>query len=196
MGAYVWLLQYGVACLVVLVLGAILASSSLFQHTTFGTDQVTAADAVRALADGAALVLLWFAAARARRSLPDDGSWRSLLRATILPLATLVVLGVGYGVPLFVLRPFLSPAAMMAYRWLFVLAIIGAALWLALASFRHATVLASVVARAARSVRSAATTREATSPGVSASTARCEQCGAPVAPGVMSCRECGHPLAA
>jgi len=53
-----------------------------------------------------------------------------------VPLATLIVLAVGYRVPLFVLRPFLAPPAMMAYRWLFVLAIIGTALWFAAATAR------------------------------------------------------------
>jgi len=76
------------------------------------------------------------AAFQAARSLADDGTWRSLARATIVPLATLIVLAVGYRVPLFVLRPFLAPPAMMAYRWLFVLAIIGAALWFAVATAR------------------------------------------------------------
>jgi len=112
------------------------------------------------------------AAFQAARSLADDGTWRSLARATIVPLATLIVLAVGYRVPLFVLRPFLAPPAMMAYRWLFVLAIIGTALWFAVATYRRATVLGAVVARLAHSVRSKATTCEGTGAAVAAATAR------------------------
>jgi len=194
MDRWAWLLQYAVAFVLAVVLGAIFASSSLFQHTTLGTDRLTAANVARALGDAAALMILWFAAARAARALADDGSWRSLARATLLPLATLVVLGIGYGVPLFVLGPFLTPDAMMAYRWLFVLAIIATALWLAIAASRRAPVLAATVARLTHAARTA---KARETPAAAPKTApQCDQCGATVPPGATACEHCGRALAA
>src|SRR5436190_1376317 len=123
MDRWAWVLRYAVAFLFAVVLAAILDSSRLFHETTLGPAGPTAADVVRFLGDGAALLLVWFAAVRAAGMLPRDGTWRSFLRETLVPLATLVVLAVGYGVPLFVLHPFLDQPAMMVYGWLFVLAI-------------------------------------------------------------------------
>ena len=138
MERWTWVLRYGIACLFALLLAAVLGGTQLFHDTTLRADGPTASDVVRFLGDGAALLLAWFAAARAAATLPDDGSWRSFLRQTLTPVATLVVLAVGYGVPLFVLHPFLNQPVMMVYRWLFVLAIIGAALWLAWAGYQNA----------------------------------------------------------
>src|SRR5205085_2369946 len=136
-----------------LVLAGILGASRLFQQTTLGPQGLTASAVVRFLGGGAALLLVWFGAARASRSLRDDRGWRSLLRHTLVSLATLVVLGVGYGVPLLLLRPLLNEPALTIYNWLFVVAIIGAAFWLALAAYQHSDTLAASVERLVRASR-------------------------------------------
>lgn len=87
------------------MLAAILASSHLFQNATLGRSGLSASSLVRFLGDVVALALIWRAAARAAATLEDDGNWRSLPRHTLTPLATLIVLAVGYGVPLFVYSP-------------------------------------------------------------------------------------------
>src|SRR5438552_12007139 len=195
MDRWAWVLRYGVACFFALLLAAILGGSRLFHDTTLGADGPTAAGVVRFLGDGAALLLVWFAAARAAAALPKDGSWRSFLRQTLVPIATLVVLAVGYGVPLFVLRPFLNQPALMAYGWLFVLAILGAAFWLAWAAYQNAEALNSIVARLARRVsrRRAIALPAAIAPAASQ---RCGECGTIISPGATSCQHCGHKLAA
>jgi len=195
MDRWTWGLRYGVACLFALLLAAILGGSRLFHDTTLGVDGPTAADVVRFLGDGAALLLLWFAAVRAAATLPKDGSWRSFLRQTLVPFATLVVLAVGYGVPLFVLRPFLNQPAIMVYGWIFVLAIIGAAFWLAWAAYQNAEALNSIVVRLARQ---ASRRRAIALPATMAPAApqRCSECGTSISPGAASCQHCGHKLAA
>lgn len=180
MERWAWVLRYAVACLFALVLSAILGGSRLFQETTLGPAGPTAADVVRFLGDGAALLLIWFAAVRAVAMLPRDGSWRSFLRETLVPLATLVVLAVGYGVPLFVLRPVLDQPALIVYGWLFVLAIIGAALWLAWAGYQNAEALNGIVARLVRQV---SRRRAIALPGGAEG-------------GAEACQHCGHKLAA
>ena len=193
MNRWAWVFQYGVACVLVLLLAAILGHSQLFQHTTLGPRGLAASNLVRFLGDAAALLLVWLAAARAATWLPGDGSWRALVRHTITPLATLIVLTLGYGVPLFLLRPFLNDAAMIMYGWVFVVAIIGAALWLALEAYEHADVLASVGSSLAPSVPRTATRHHDTS---AASAPRCSECGTTLPPGATSCQNCGHRVAA
>ena len=195
MDRWTWVLRYGVACFFALLLTAILGGSRLFHDTTLGADGPTASDVVGFLGDGAVLLLVWFAAARAAATLPKDGGWRSFLRQTLIPLATLVVLAVGYGVPLFVLHPFLNQPAIMVYRWLFVLAIIGAALWLAWAGYQSAEAFNSLAVRLARQVsrRRAIALPAAMAP---AAPQRCGECGTIISHGAASCQHCGHKLAA
>jgi hypothetical protein len=193
MNRWTWVLRYGVACFFALLLAALLGGTRLFHDTTLRADGPTASDVVRFLGDGAALLLAWLAAARAAATLPDDGSWRSFLRQTLIPLATLVVLAIGYGVPLFVLHPFLNEPVMMVYRWLFVLAISGAALWLAWAGYKNAEALSAIVARLARQV---SRHRAIALPAAPAASQRCGECGTIISPGAASCQHCGHKLAA
>ncbi len=193
MNRWVWVFEYGVACFLALVLAALLGNSQLFQNATLGRNGLTASDVVWFLGAGAVLLLVWFAAPRVATSLPDDGSWQSLLRRAVTPVATLIVLALGYQVPLFVLRPFLNDTAMMVYRWLFVVAISGAAFWFAWTSYRNAGLLVGVFARLARSLHHDAAPRPDTT---SAPAGRCSQCGAELPPGVTSCQKCGRRLSA
>ena len=88
-----------------------------------GRSDLSASILVRFLGDSAALILVWFMAARATRELRDQGGWQALMRAIAVPLATLMILLIGYGVPLFVLGPMLNDAGLAAYHWLFVVAV-------------------------------------------------------------------------
>jgi hypothetical protein len=198
MNRWTWLLQYGVACFLALLLAGILGGTQLFQHTTLGASGPAASDIVRFLGDGAALLLLWLAAARAATALPDDRSWRSMLRHTLTPLATLVVVVVGYGVPLFVLRPVLNQTAMATYGWLFVLATMTAAVWLAVSAYQHAGGLDSTISRIARrrAIPLPATTTATPPATKTAEPDRCRECGATLAADATSCPRCGHRRAA
>jgi len=193
-----WAIQYGVAVLVVLVLSAVLGSSHLFHSAPLGRSDLSASSLVRFLGDSAALILVWLMARRATRELQDRGGWQALLRAIAVPLATLVILLVGYGVPLFVLGPVLNDAGLAAYHWLFVIAVMAAALWLALVLYENASLLTTVASNVARSVprhmesgsepSSSATSLPST--GTESKPRRCGQCGRELAPDARSCGSC------
>ena len=198
MERWVWSIQYGVGVVVVLALTALLGNSHLFHSAPLGRSDLSASSLIRFLGDGAALMLLWFMARRATRELRDDSGWQALLRAIAVPFATLMILLVGYGVPLFVLGPMLNDAGLAAYHWLFVIAVIAAALWLALVVYEHAPLLTTVASKMARAVprqrESESESASATplpSTGTEASrTRRCGQCGRELAPDARSCSHC------
>jgi hypothetical protein len=198
MERWVWAIQYGVGVLVMLALTALLGNSHLFQSAPLGRSDLSASSLVRFLGDSAALMLLWLMARRATRELRDEGGWQALVRAIAVPFATLMILLIGYGVPLFVLGPMLNDAGLAAYHWLFVIAVIAAALWLALVVYEHAlllTTVASTVARAVpRHLESESESASATalpSTGTEASrTRRCGQCGRELASDARSCSYC------
>src|SRR5215467_10777258 len=81
MERWAWTFRYAMAC-------------------RLGPHGVSASDVVRFLGYGAALVLIWLAADRTALELPEDSGWRTLLRNTLVPLATLIVLAWSYTVPL------------------------------------------------------------------------------------------------
>ena len=198
MERWVWAIQYGVALLMVLALSALLGNSHLFHSAPLGRSDLSASSLVRLIGDSAALILLWFMARRATSELRDRGGWQALLRAIAVPLATLIILLVGYGVPLFVLGPILNDAGLAAYHWLFVVAVVAAALWLALVVYENAPLLTTVVSNLARSVprhlESGSDLASATSlpsTGAEASrTTRCGQCGRELEPDSRSCSFC------
>src|SRR5215467_274415 len=100
MERWAWTFRYAMACLLGLLLASILGGSQLFQNARLGPHGVSASDVVRFLGYGAALVLIWLAADRTALELPEDSGWRTLLRNTLVPLATLIVLAWSYTVPL------------------------------------------------------------------------------------------------
>jgi hypothetical protein len=76
-------------------------------------------------------------ALRATRQLRDRGENAGRLGSVMLPLATLVLVSMGYRVSLLVFAPVLSKHARGIYDWLAIFGIIGAALWLGLEVFRQ-----------------------------------------------------------
>jgi hypothetical protein len=130
-----WLLQYGVAILLSLLLGAVLGSLPLFKEASVGSTRLTASRLVQFLGYGSGLLLLWLLGQRAALALPDRGKGPSALRHLIVPLATLIVTAAGYQVVLLIGGPFLGTTGKTIYNWLFVVGIVGAALWLILAWF-------------------------------------------------------------
>src|SRR5690242_20175283 len=129
MNRWAWLVRYLVAAFLALVLGRLLAGTPLFQNARLTAHGPSAADLVRFFGEGSALLLLWLAAQRAARALPEDDREQALLRHALLPLATLIVLALAYPVPLLLVGPVLSEPSLMVYRWLFVLAISATAVW-------------------------------------------------------------------
>lgn len=176
-----WLVQYGSGIALALLLGAILGGIPLFKETALGDTKLTASRIVQFMGYGSALLLLWLLGRRVAMELPEEGKGLSFLRQVITPLVTLIVLSVGYKVLWLLGGPFLGPTGKTIYNWTFVVGIVGAALWLAVAWFRHSPLLFESLQELERVGKRVA-------PGHSLA---CPECGVPVAAGMEYCGKCG-----
>ena len=125
-----WIIRYAVVIAAALILGAAFGEMALFKGARFGKSGVNAAHLVQFLGYGGALAVLWLAARRAASLLPvDDPRW-NVLRSTLLPLTTLIVVSAGQAVVLILVGPLMSKAWQQIYGWVSVSAIILSAAWL------------------------------------------------------------------
>jgi hypothetical protein len=85
---------------------------------------------VQFLGYGGALAVLWLAARRAALLLPSDDARWNVLKSTLLPLTTLIVVSAGQAVLLLLAGPLMSKAWHQIYNWVSVSAIILSAAWL------------------------------------------------------------------
>ncbi len=185
MKPWAWVVQYITAMVLTLALGAILGGIQLFRKTSFGATGLTASDVVQFLGYGGAVSLLWLLARAAAREIPEDGKGLSFVRHVIEPLGTLIAVSVGYPVLLLLVRPFLGQTGTIVYDWVFVLGILGAALWLVWAGYRSSVSLMEAVATLRPSVATVS----------SKSPLACPQCGATIGAGMKFCSQCGQILA-
>ena len=131
-----WVVRYIAVIVVALVLAAVLGDMTLFKATKLGKTGISAARLVTFLGYGGALVIFWLMAQRASEMImPVD--WRSrLVKSTLLPVATLIVVVAGH----VVLKPFLLPLLKKAwypyFNWVTITLIILAACWLIAALLR------------------------------------------------------------
>ena len=128
MKARKWMMEYGVAMILAISCAAALGHLALFRET--GVGKFHASDLVQFLGYGGALVLAWFGARQLAADPPDDWKWLMPYRALILPVVTLGMVGVGYGVLSYVSEPILSKSGKEIYNWLFVVGLIASCVWL------------------------------------------------------------------
>jgi hypothetical protein len=128
MGARKWTMQYGVAMAMAFVLALVLGQIPLFRET--GVGKLRASDLVQFLGYGGSLVIAWLGARDIARNPPGEWKWIKPFQGIIVPLVTLSVVGMAYGVLLFVLAPFLSKAGHAIYNWGFITAIVSNGIWL------------------------------------------------------------------
>jgi|SRR5579884_2402026 peptidoglycan/LPS O-acetylase OafA/YrhL len=139
-----WVVQYGVAIILALLLGVILGNIPLFTGTTLGTAKLKASDVAQFLGYGGALLMFWLFGRRAAIDFPEEWKGFAPFREMIMPAATLIVVTVGYGVLLLICGPFLGKTGKTVYNWLFVAGIVAAAIWLVVTWFlKSAPLLAS-----------------------------------------------------
>jgi len=196
MDRWAWIVRYAVAGGLALLLAGVLGGSQLFQNARVTAGGPSAGDLVRFFGEGAALLLLWLAADRATRTLPEGGGERAIARHGLRPLATLIVLALAYPVPLLLLRPVQSDAGLMIYRWLFVLAITAAAVWLVLSVSRDAEALSPALSRMAARFRERTARRPEALAVPTKPAVRCTGCGEILPPGSTTCAKCGRQAAA
>jgi TRAP-type C4-dicarboxylate transport system permease small subunit len=184
--AWAWAGQYLIAMVLAAMLGSILGGMQLFRETGIGTTGLTASNLVRFLAYGSAVVLFWLLGRTAARQIPEDGKGLSSARQVVEPLVTLIVVIVGHGVLLLLVGPFLGETGRTVYNWIFVLGIVGAALWMVWAGYRSS----------AWWIEELETVRRPGTSIPSGVLSTCSQCGAAVRAGMKFCSQCGQGLAA
>lgn len=128
MKARKWMMEYGVAMILAVLCAVILGHLPLFREATVG--KLHASDVVQFIGYGGAIVLAWFGARQLAADPPDDWKWLAPYRALILPVTTLVMVGLAYGVLLYACEPFLSKSGKDTYNWVFVVGLIASCVWL------------------------------------------------------------------
>jgi hypothetical protein len=128
MKARKWMMEYGVATILAVACAVILGHLSLFREATIG--KLHASDLVQFIGYGGAIVLAWFGARQLSDEPPEDWKWLVPYRALILPVTTLVIVGLAYQVMLYACEPFLGKGGKDVYNWVFVVGLIACCVWL------------------------------------------------------------------
>jgi hypothetical protein len=123
-----WMMEHGVAMILAVLCALILGHLPLFREATVG--KLHASDLVQFLGYGGAIVLAWFGARQLAGEPPEDWKWLVPYRALILPMTTLVIVGLAYEVLLYACEPFLGKGGKDVYNWVFVLGLIACCAWL------------------------------------------------------------------
>jgi hypothetical protein len=128
MNARKWMMEYGVAMILTFLFAVILGHIPLFRETTVG--KLHASDLVQFIGYGGALVIAWFGARQLAAEPPDDWKWLMPYRTLILPVTTLAIVAISYGVLLYVCDPFFSKSGKGIYNWMFIVGIVATSAWL------------------------------------------------------------------
>ena len=132
-----WIGPYFIVIVLAVLVGPFLATLPLFTHTYIGPLSMNAAQAVRFVADGICLLMIWSAASRARRDLKDNGKGQTFLRAILFPSALFVIVIAAFQAYEAHGMSVLGPPKQPLYNWLITGGLIGSATWLTFAWVRH-----------------------------------------------------------
>ena len=177
---WMWTMRNVVAILAAVLFASILSGVQVFREAALGRSGFSAADAVRLLGYGTALVLIWITAWRAAAQIPATGAVPRLLHEGIPPVVTLLVLPGAYGL----IHSFLTDRAVLVVSWVFVLLLVTTAVWLGLVLYSNAEALVLGAAAIERRISEAAQRRAHA----------CEKCGAPNSEETKYCTSCGTSL--
>ena len=141
-----WIGPYFIVIVLAVLVGPFLATLPLFTHTYIGPLSMNAAQAVRFIADGICLLMIWSAASRARRDLKDNGKGQTFLRAILFPSALFVIVIAAFQAYEAHGMSVLGPPKQPLYNWLITGGLIGSATWLTFAWVRHIDALTRMFA--------------------------------------------------
>lgn len=127
---WVWLVQYGITVLLLLMLGSTAATIPLFKNTALAGTQLTASNLVAFIGYGGALLMVWLMSRKAVVQLIPNRSAFAFLRPLGAPFNTLLGVSASYKLLLTLLGPSLGKADRLAYNWIFVSLVLAATLWL------------------------------------------------------------------
>jgi hypothetical protein len=178
---WVWMVQYGITILLLLLLGSTAANIPLFKDTALIETKLDASQLVEFLGYGGALAMAWLMSRKAAVLLDRDRSGFAFLRPLVVPLTALLVVSASHKIALVLMSPFFSKADRLAYNWTFVVLILASTLWVILAwFFKSAPMLESLEAAG----------REKQSIGVDPSPT-CPHCRTTLPNGMKYCGQCG-----
>lgn len=183
---WVWMVQYGMTVLLLLLLGSTAANIPLFKDTVLIDAKLDVSHLVEFLGYGGALTMIWLMSRKAGILLDRDRSGLAFLRPMVAPLTALLVTSGSYKIALVLMNPFLSKAERLAYDWTCIVLILVSTLWVILTwFFRSAPMLESLDAagRGKHPVRGSVSSR-------------CPHCGTSVPTGMKFCGWCGIATAA
>jgi transcriptional regulator with XRE-family HTH domain len=178
---WVWMVQYGMTVLLLLLLGSTAANIPLFKETVLIDAKLDVSHLVEFLGYGGALTMIWLMSRKAGILLDRDRSGLAFLRPMVVPLTALLVTSGSYKIALVLMNPFLSKADRLAYDWTCIVLILVSTLWVILTwFFRSAPMLESLEA-----------TGRGKQPGRGSVPSHCPHCGTSVPDGMKFCGRCG-----
>ena len=125
-----WMIRYAIVIAAALILAAAFGEMQLFKATRLGKTGLNAARLVQFLGYGGSLLVLWLLASRAAALMPGNDPRWNVLKNTLVPLTTLIVVSAGQAVVLLLLGPLMSKTWHEIYSWVSITAIIVSAAWL------------------------------------------------------------------
>ena len=125
-----WMIRYAIVIAAALILAAAFGEMQLFKATRLGKTGLNAARLVQFLGYGGSLLVLWLLASRAAALMPGNDPRWNVLKSTLVPLTTLIVVSAGQAVVLLLLGPLMSKTWHEIYSWVSITAIIVSAAWL------------------------------------------------------------------
>lgn len=181
MNNWSWVGRYVAVIVLAVILAGALGGMDLFQSTSVLGRKLSAAQIVRFLGFGAALVVLWLLAQQAVIQFRKQGGRWGFLQHLLLPLVTLIVVACAHGVILLVLRPLMDAELRLMYNWFFIFGIIAACAWLVMALFNQSSSLTEALTPVG-------------SKPESGSARRCTKCGKTATGSARFCAQCGASL--
>ena len=179
-----WVGRYVAVIVVALVLAAAIGEMPLFGKTFLVSGKLNAAQVVRFLGYGTALIVFWIFGQRLTMVLrQQQGSRWAAAYNLILPIVTLIVVSALYSVILLVMKPLMDVTLQRIYDWTFILAIIACAIWLIMALLGQSDALTEALIGASRKT------------ALSGRAVACASCGASNDAGATHCGKCGKELA-
>src|SRR4029077_4923085 len=100
MNARKWMMEYGVVMVFTFLFALILGHITLFRQTTIG--KIHASDLVQCIGYEGALVIAWFGARQLAGGPRGRWKWLMPYRGLILPVTTLAIVAISYGVLVYV----------------------------------------------------------------------------------------------
>jgi hypothetical protein len=127
---WVWLVQYGITVLLLLMLGSTAATIPLFKDTALAGTKLTASNLVAFIGYGGAFLMVWLMGRKAVAQLVPSKNAFAFLRPLGAPFNALFGVSASYKILLTLLGPSLGKADRLAYNWIFVSLILAATFWL------------------------------------------------------------------